>query len=242
MAILIIPDVHGRPFWREAVKRAGDMPVIFLGDYLDPYPVEGITQDEAWNGLLEIVELKKAQPERITLLLGNHDLAYVQFAIAGTRFDNRNARRNRAFFFENMDLFDLTKTVTTTAGKCLLSHAGILPGWIRANAKLLGCGATVEVGARLNELLHDNTKRFATMMGLADVAQARCGSDLYGSPIWADVSEHSKDGFELESTFQIFGHTQLEREIITPYWACLDCGRPFLLNTSVSTYALSLSH
>ena len=230
MAFLIIPDIHGRPFWREAVKGAGDMPVVFLGDYLDPYPVEGISRSEAWDGLLDIVALKKAQPERITLLLGNHDLAYVQSAIAGSRFDHRNARRNRAFFFEHMDLFDLTHTVATASGKCLLSHAGILPGWIRANTRLLGCGATVEVGARLNELLHDNTRRFATMMALADVAPARCGSDPFGSPVWADVSEHATDGYEIDGVYQIFGHTLLEREIITPYWACLDCGRPFVFD------------
>ena len=36
--ILIIPDVHGRTFWRDAVEAAGEMPIVFLGDYLDPYP------------------------------------------------------------------------------------------------------------------------------------------------------------------------------------------------------------
>ena len=35
--IIIIPDVHGRTFWKEAVRDLTDRSVIFLGDYLDPY-------------------------------------------------------------------------------------------------------------------------------------------------------------------------------------------------------------
>lgn len=36
--VLIIPDVHGRPFWKDAVQRYPDTDTIFLGDYHDPYP------------------------------------------------------------------------------------------------------------------------------------------------------------------------------------------------------------
>ena len=38
--LIIIPDVHGRSFWRDAVKRNPGAEFIFLGDYLDPYPDE----------------------------------------------------------------------------------------------------------------------------------------------------------------------------------------------------------
>lgn len=38
----IIPDVHGRPFWRDAVLDVDTTPVVFLGDYLDPYPQDGV--------------------------------------------------------------------------------------------------------------------------------------------------------------------------------------------------------
>lgn len=33
--ILIIPDVHGRTFWKDAVNRESWGTIIFLGDYLD---------------------------------------------------------------------------------------------------------------------------------------------------------------------------------------------------------------
>lgn len=40
--IIIIPDLHGREFWRGAVNDLGeDTHVVFLGDYMDPYRMTG---------------------------------------------------------------------------------------------------------------------------------------------------------------------------------------------------------
>ena len=44
--ILIIPDIHGRTFWKECIKCECDE-IIFLGDYLDPYNYEGISKQDA---------------------------------------------------------------------------------------------------------------------------------------------------------------------------------------------------
>ena len=239
--ILIIPDVHGRTFWRDAVEAAGEMPIVFLGDYLDPYPDEWISRQEAWDDLQAIVALKKAQPERVTLLLGNHDLAYVNSALKGSRFDQRNAQRNRAFFFENLAMFDMTFSLEVPGHpghpgrRYLLSHTGILPGWVSANERLFG--ADDDIGDCLNDLLHDDSQRFPLMMALADVSFIRGGLDQYGSPVWADVSEHATDRFEWDGVYQIFGHSRMPEAIITPYWACLDCGRAFVLD-----YSCSLTH
>ena len=73
--LTIIPDVHGRSFWRRAVQDAPeDGTVIFLGDYLDPYPWEEITPGDATRMLQEIIALKMARPDRVVLILGNHDM------------------------------------------------------------------------------------------------------------------------------------------------------------------------
>ena len=45
--ILVIPDVHGRDFWKEPC-REWEGKVIFLGDYHDPY-----TQQVSKNNSLE---------------------------------------------------------------------------------------------------------------------------------------------------------------------------------------------
>ena len=73
--MIIIPDVHGRTFWRKAVKEyMGDEPILFLGDYLDPYAYEEISPADAFEVFHEIMDIKKSNPEAVTLLLGNHDL------------------------------------------------------------------------------------------------------------------------------------------------------------------------
>ena len=46
--MIIIPDIHGRSFWKDAVKGRENEKIIFLGDYTDPYSYEGI---EFWEGL-----------------------------------------------------------------------------------------------------------------------------------------------------------------------------------------------
>lgn len=46
--LLIVPDVHGRTFWKYATKHIDEYErVVFLGDYLDPYPRECISFEEA---------------------------------------------------------------------------------------------------------------------------------------------------------------------------------------------------
>ena len=36
MKIIIVPDVHGRDFWKQAINSDADK-IIFLGDYHDHY-------------------------------------------------------------------------------------------------------------------------------------------------------------------------------------------------------------
>ena len=52
--ILILPDIHGRTFWKDAVEHEQFATIIFLGDYLDPYPSEGINDEQALATFKEI--------------------------------------------------------------------------------------------------------------------------------------------------------------------------------------------
>lgn len=78
--ILVLPDVHGRLFWKEPVQKYIDVVdrVVFLGDYLDPYGDEGGDYDaeSIFENLKEIVELKRNNMDKVVLLKGNHDQHY----------------------------------------------------------------------------------------------------------------------------------------------------------------------
>lgn len=105
--LIIIPDVHGRPFWRDAVKGHEEDRIVFLGDYLDPYAWEGITSEEAFMALIDIIALKRSHPDNVTLLLGNHDLGYLDQSICTCRMDWRRRTDIHNVLLENLDLFDL---------------------------------------------------------------------------------------------------------------------------------------
>ena len=76
--ILIIPDIHGRDFYKEAIREAVDknIEIVCLGDYLDPYFCDVLHEEGVFAPLSELVELKKSRPHMTHLLLGNHDCSY----------------------------------------------------------------------------------------------------------------------------------------------------------------------
>lgn len=134
---LIIPDPHGRPFWREAVKdadKAGE--IIFLGDYVDPYE----TKDwyEVFVELSDIIQFKKANKEKVKLLWGNHDLSYTYNFLRGSRYDYRAANSYLSLFLENHDLFQMAEEVNIDDKRYLFTHAGVNRKWILANEKVFG--------------------------------------------------------------------------------------------------------
>ena len=228
--MIVIPDIHGRQFWRYAIKQcAGQEHIVFLGDYLDPYRDEGITNDEAFEGLQDIIKLKEEHQDNITLLLGNHDLHYLYERMQGSRYDVINASRYRRVFEDNFDLFQMAYEAEIGGRNYLFSHAGILPGWIQENEFLFGSIESRDLTHYLNMLWWTRAARRPLFEALSDVSYARWGTCRFGSMVWADVMEHSVEQEEVPGYYQVFGHTKVEDPVITPHFACLDCQRSFWL-------------
>ena len=225
--ITVIPDVHGRTFWKAAVEAAAPgTPVVFLGDYLDPYPWEGITPGDATQTLCEIIALKKERPEDVVLLLGNHDMGYLDPNINFCRRDHVGSARNRRILEENLDLFDIVHE----QGRILFSHAGISVPWLQRHMNVLGRKPFRP--SDLNGMLHDQYGRNVLYGLLSDCSPFRGGEDQSGSPIWADLDEYlSGDGL-LPGWFHVFGHTQQEDGPVkvADCGVCVDCRRAFRLS------------
>lgn len=229
---IIIPDVHGRQFWRSAVQGHEEEKIIFLGDYVDPYAWEEILPGEAYKELRDIIAFKKEHPDNVVLLLGNHDLGYLDPSICTCRRDSYRAEKIRREFEDNLDLFDIVHIEDVDGGKVLFSHAGIAENWIKHRSKLVGKmnGFRPE---HLNEMLHGNqNERERLFLALADVSWYRGGLDKVGSPVWADVEEYLNGERLLGGYLHIFGHTLHEGSPINVrnYGYCLDCARAFILN------------
>lgn len=224
--MLIVPDVHGRVFWKEAVEKNPNLPVIFLGDYMDPYPQEGIDNEMALKNFRKILDYKRKNAERVVLLLGNHDMHYLseQFAslAMGTRFSQRMHPILSRMFKENEKYFHLACTVEYEGKKVLFTHAGVAASWFEVNEDILDG----DIPGCLNALMDTDEG----IEALSNIGWCRGGYHDAGSILWADVSEVRKE-VALPHYYQIFGHTQQrEAPIITSQFACLDCRRAFLLS------------
>lgn len=242
--MIIVPDVHGRSFWREPILRhflsqclvddaEESEKVIFLGDYLDPYPKEHISMMRAREVLEEIIALKREHPDDVVLLLGNHDLPYILPGhFCCSRHDSFYEDDIHRLFTENLSLFSLLYSATIGRRKYLFSHAGVHLEWARRKL-----GTT-----DYDEVEQFYAKPFAEiapshLSALNCCSFYRGGDADYGSFMWADVEEFPvfppEEMFTAPQTgcYQIFGHTQQkERPIITDDFACIDCRQVFSLD------------
>ena len=230
MNIIIIPDVHGRDFWRWTVThRKEEDTIIFLGDYLDPYENEWIYWSDAYKGLLDIIELKRTHPEKVMLLLGNHDLHYLFPEIRGSRYNEYQAEKIRKTFLDNMDCFQMAAECEIGEQRYLFTHAGVNKAWVEKYADLFGPVDTMTADT-FNSLMFKD--EFVKALG--DVSQLRWGSDRAGSMVWADVEEFEWREARLTNVIQVFGHTLQDNgpRVIGDAVYCLDCKRGFVLNES----------
>lgn len=260
MKVLVIPDIHGRKFWREAVaNNIGKVDkVIFLGDYLDPYQEE-INHDpdkmecndfydciNLTQMLNDIVALKKNEPDKFILLCGNHTCSYIWSKFhAATRTDYRHWEGYHKFFSENLNLFNLV----WIKNDVIFSHAGISEAWAShfLDVRMKYDDSALENISYIREcaeLLRDTPlDKFNSeyVNGISEISTFRWGEYPNGSSEWADIQEHvdfleTKNqehlvGKKTEGIFQVFGHTQLKNPLKTDYWICLDCRRAFIFDT-----------
>ena len=247
--VLVIPDVHGRNFWRKAIDENANKvsKVVFLGDYFDPYSYEYDDNPESMEkvddelGLLpeltDIVKLKENEPDKYILLLGNHDLHYLwKNFTRSSRFDKWNCNIYHEFFSEFQDVFQLVYT----KGDIIFSHAGISFEWAKKFLKYMKYtdealvnlvnSDVIEECANVLEDTPIEKMNSSYIDALSLISAHRGGFSRAGSCIWADVREHISDvengkiiGNKTPGIFQVFGHTQLnDKDVVTDYWACID--------------------
>lgn len=208
--ILIVGDQHGRQFWRKAIDT--DYPVVFLGDYLDPYQYEGITPEMALEEFKKVLKFAKMEPDRVTLLLGNHMLHYVGLSDDTCRLDWKNRKEIYNLMQENKPLFQHA----FKWGNTLFTHAGVTEGWLKQS----GYDPNPDtIADQLNKNIQftDEYLMSPTWSGLGglqdprgDIGRSRGGYSPYGGPNWADLTEMYYGSAFKDSLTQIIGHSQLE--------------------------------
>ena len=236
---LIIPDVHGRDFWIEPVEEClknENIHIIFLGDYHDIYPYEWKKNTDANKISIErfkqIIALKQQYPNRITLLIGNHDCFYaIGHDVCSCRADYKNRNEIEKLFSNNRKLFQIAEEKTINNKHFVFSHAGILKGWAeRVWGEEEINKPTFNIINELNNAWLVDHYGILHSLGIYDSYRG-WGGYKYGSPVWSDI--RSWENVKPEDTygFNIVGHTQCANNpIILNNIIDLDCRKPFYID------------
>lgn len=241
MKILIFGDIHGRTFWKKPLEDHFDKvdKVVFLGDYFDPYEDEGIEYEfeDMVSNFNEIIKLKADNPDKVVLLLGNHDFHYKNDLFCeiaqSTRFSHWHHRAYEKLFNDNSKYFELCHIEYVNKKRVIFTHAGITEFWLN----YCDIKDDEHLDATINNLEMSNE-------GVGKLAViGKCRSWLgekTGSPLWCDIEEFISDKGLGEDTYQIFGHTRLKKgaSISMKGFSCLDSQTAFILNNKCKLKAV----
>jgi hypothetical protein len=238
--MVVFPDIHGRIFWKDMVRKYPSETFLFLGDYLDPYPAEKITVEDAIANFEDILLFKKQHPDKVILLIGNHDLGYIWKNICSCRRIQKYYNDISAMFKDNFELFDLAYQVQIGDISYLFTHAGVHKRWFENLLTKIGESTTcnkIDIANILNTWFHNKAYTDfdkENLLGMVSYLRAGIFGGEYGSCVWADVREWGNialntENKQWENLYQIFGHTQLEyNPIITEVFACIDTRRGYI--------------
>lgn len=201
MKIISIGDIHGRTFWKRIDPAKYDK-IIFIGDYVDSFPYDDA---HILNNLMDIIEFKKSYPNKVEILIGNHDIQYMYlsdgFGCSG--FRPSMASSLNSLFMENKKLFKMAFQI----GEYIWSHAGIAVKWLEYNEKEIKAFKKkfdcVDYADTFNKMMFTHTNRI-----LHQVGTKRGGYYPAGGITWADRNETSLN--PLEGYHQIVGHTAID--------------------------------
>jgi len=190
-----VGDSHGRRFWEKLNPDNFDK-IFFVGDYVDSYYLSNL---DIKVNLNNIISFKKAYPDKVILLLGNHDLPYFNYFMGNVDhgFKVEAWADLHSIFRENRELF----TIAYQIGNHIWTHAGVVENWY--NRYVPDMIKRYDIQGNLAEVL--NILFESNYKGLYTISSMRGGFDPEGGPFWAHYSEMVES--PLKGYHHIFGHT-----------------------------------
>ena len=194
MKIIAIGDLHGRDIWKQIIWKQIEEydKIIFIGDYFDSR--EDISAAEQKDNFKELLDFKKANPDNVVLLVGNHDYHYLPVGETYSGFQEWQKTDIREMIEKALkeDLMQMTFLYNNY----LFSHAGVTHTWL-ANQ-----GYNNEpIDTFINDLFKYKPLAFKFASG---ENHSPFGDDITQSPIWVRPASLIKDGVDY---VQVVGHT-----------------------------------
>ena len=202
MKTLFLGDTHGRSVWKKIVEKENPDRVIFIGDYFDSFDIPGIDQIHNFK---EIVEFKKSTDKEVVLLVGNHDLHYMNVGERYSGFQPALQFDISTVLFENLVHLQMAYSFDNF----LCTHAGVSHVWMNNTFGMYGwnCENLVE---KLNDMFVFRPRAFC-FSGFNPY-----GNDVTQSPVWiripsllASNKRRVKENSIKKNFVQIVGHTEV---------------------------------
>lgn len=213
--MIVIGDVHGSKFWKNIVNQHLDEDyIVFVGDYVDTH--NAMSNTKMLKNLLDIIKFKEKYPDKVKLLLGNHDIHYyfLNSSYRGSGFNFDMMFEFNTIFKNKKHLFQVAFMYNNT----IVSHAGITNRLYQSvesdykDALDLGWGDGNEhntIADKFNFLFNINSKY------LFYIGDERGGLDPFSGIFWAGMKELCED--YLVGYNQVIGHTHLAEKTIKNY-------------------------
>lgn len=199
MKHIIIGDLHGKDCWREINIKKYDK-VVFLGDYVDSFTISDFA---IYENLKNIISLRKRNPNKVVLLLGNHDIQYLYFPrFQCSGFRPTMQSQLTSLFNNNKNIFQ----IAYQKENYIFSHAGITNSWYNEFLRI-----------PILEKIKDENDTLADLLNKVDQTGQRYilhtagyfrGGDGNGGVTWADKKETTTD--MLKGYHQVVGHTVIK--------------------------------
>jgi len=209
MRIVAIGDIHAHTSWKKIIEK--ELPkadkIIFIGDYFDTFQdVKPVEQVQIFS---EIIELKKANPDKIVVLLGNHDYHYLKHIKVGySGYSSTTKSLVQDLLTECVDKNEIQ--LCFKHDKFLFTHAGVSQTWVK---NITREGILTEfhfepenIEQTLNDILKTSPKLLNFTIGRN---LSSSGEDITQTPIWIRPYSLKKDMIPYFT--QIVGHTPQEK-------------------------------
>lgn len=207
--IIGIGDIHGQDIWKEIINKESKYDyIVFVGDYFDSFD---ISTDIQINNFLDIIEFKKSNPEKVKLLIGNHDIHY--FSSVG---NTGTSGYQKVGNFHINPVIEANKEylqMCFQTDKYLFTHAGVGDTFMDITFGKEGWHPD-DVSDLLNELWINKPRSFI-FNGFDPY-----GEDISQTPVWIRPRSliRASKRIRRENYIQIVGHTGQESILKNNYF------------------------
>lgn len=203
MKVIALGDTHGRLNWKDITTKEADADkIVFIGDYFDTH--DDISPEQQLSNFNEIVAYKRANMDKVVMLIGNHDYHYMNLVTDTYSGYQRGYAKEFNQAIEEALADDLMQMCYTHA-HFVFTHAGVTRTWCTNSGIDINLRG-IELENAINMLFKKNRIFFSFQMG-GNFSQS--GNDITQPPIW--VRPYSLLTDMLDDIICVCGHTTVER-------------------------------